>query len=77
MSEVARQRVQADLADGRDETNPEYLFSITATSLLLAIADGLIDPVALARRQLADRGLDSDGAWVGFDRAAQIHGMTR
>jgi hypothetical protein len=73
MSAAARKRVLADLASGRDATNPAFLYSTTATPLLLVIAAGLIDPVALARRELASRGLDADGAWVGFDRARQIH----
>jgi len=73
MSEGARKRVQEELASGRDETNPAYLFSTTATSLLLAIVDGLVDPVRLAHEQLANRGLDEDGAWCGFERARQVH----
>jgi hypothetical protein len=77
MTEAAHQRVLAELAAGRDATNPAFLYSVTATSLLLAAAAGLIDPVALARRELASRGLDADGTWVGFDRAAQIHGVAR
>jgi hypothetical protein len=77
MSDAARRRIQREIADGRDITNPAYLFQQTATALLLAIAASLIDPVALAREQLASRGLDADGEWVGFDRAAQIHGVTR
>jgi len=77
MSEAACQRVQAEITAGHDATNPAFLYSTTATVLLLAIAGGLIDPVALARRDLANRGLDADGTWVGFDRAAQIHGVAR
>ena len=68
MSAAARQRVLADLGDGRDITNPAYLFQQTATALLLAIAASLIDPVALARRELAGRGLDADGAVVRLRR---------
>jgi len=77
MSEAAHQRVQGDLAGGKDELTPTYLFSTTATSLLLAITAGLIDPVALAHQTLASRGLDENGEWVGFERAAKIHGVTR
>lgn len=77
MAPAARERVLAEIADGRDATNPAYIYSTTATSLLLAIAAGLINPVALARRELASRGLDGDGAWVGFDRARQIHEVQR
>ncbi|MBA4387656.1 MAG: hypothetical protein C0404_06720 [Verrucomicrobia bacterium] len=56
-----------------DHENPDYLFSTTSTVLLLAIAAGQIDPVALARRELANRGVDRSGAWVGFPAAVQIH----
>ena len=77
MSAGARKRVQEELASGRDETNPAFLYSTTAMSLLLAIVDGLIDPVAIARQTLADRGLDENGAWVWFEAAKRIHGVTR
>ncbi len=56
-----------------DSENPDFLFSITSTALLLAIESGAIDPVALARRELASRGLDRSGAWVGFPAATRIH----
>jgi hypothetical protein len=75
MSEAARQRVRAEIAAGRDQTNPVFLYSTTAAALLLAIAAGLIDPVLLARREIANRGLDADGAWCGFDEARRIHGV--
>ena len=39
-----------------DHENPDFLFSITSTVLLLAIESGSIDPVLLARRELANRG---------------------
>jgi hypothetical protein len=77
MSDAARERVLAELASGRDATNAQFLFSTTSTSLLLAAAAGLIDPTLLARRELAGRGLDADGAWVGFDEARRIHGVQR
>jgi hypothetical protein len=77
MTAATRERVLADLASGRDEFSPAFLYSVTSTSLLLAAAAGLIDPTLLARRELASRGLDADGTWVGFDRAAQIHGVAR
>jgi hypothetical protein len=77
MTPAARQRVQADLTSGRDEFSPAFLYSVTSTSLLLAIAGGLIDPVALARGELASRGLDENGIWIGLARAAQIHGAQR
>lgn len=42
-----------------DALNPEFLFSLTHSALLVDIAKGRIDPVALARKALANRGSDS------------------
>ncbi|MBS33960.1 MAG: hypothetical protein CMO68_06085 [Verrucomicrobiales bacterium] len=49
-----------------DELNPAFLFSITATELLIKIAKGEIDANQLARKELENRGLSHDGVWVGF-----------
>ena len=43
------------------------------TALLLAIAKGKINVQTMARDELAARGVDKKGAWVGFDKAAFIH----
>lgn len=75
MNQATRQRLEAALASGRDETNPSFLYSLTTTDLLLALVNGLVDPALLARRELASRGLDLDGTWVGFDVARRIHGL--
>jgi hypothetical protein len=74
MTAATRQRIQTQLADPNvsDQQNPLYLFSLTSSDLLLAIAGGLVDPGLLARQELASRGLDLDGTWVGFDRAREI-----
>jgi hypothetical protein len=79
MSDATRRRIEAQLADPEvsDLQNPVYMFSTTATDLLLAITAGLVDPVLLAHEMLANRGLDLDGRWVGFDRAREIHGVAR
>ena len=77
MIEVVRRRILLELASGRDDTDPALLFQQTATSLLLAIIGGLIDPVRLAHEQLAARGLDTKGQWVGFVVAEQLHRVTR
>lgn len=47
------------------------------TRLLAAAAQGLLDLNHLARVELASRGLDRDGVWVGFARAREIHGFDR
>ena len=46
---------------------------IALTKVLAAAARGELDLNLLAREELASRGLDTKGDWVGFDRARQIH----
>ena len=46
---------------------------IALTKVLAAAARGEIDLNRLAREELASRGQDEYGNWVGFERAAQIH----
>ena len=43
--------------------------------VLAAAARGELDLNRLAREELAARGLDQNGVWVGFDKAAQIHNV--
>lgn len=43
------------------------------TQVLAAAARGELDLNLLAREELAARGLDKNGVWVGFDQAAKIH----
>ncbi|GAB2798640.1 hypothetical protein GCM10027275_50280 [Rhabdobacter roseus] len=51
-----------------DDLNPNLLFSTTWTELLVAIANGQVDAQELARQQLAGRGLDLLGKWVGYKK---------
>lgn len=39
------------------------------TAVLAAVARGEIDLNRLARETLANRGMDADGKWVGFEEA--------
>ena len=48
---------------------------IALTKVLAAVARGELDLNRLAREELAARGLDGRGIWVGFDRAKQIHSV--
>lgn len=65
-------RVTVPEADVPDEQNPAYIFSTTATALLVELANGRISAQALALDMLANRGLDPrTGKWVGFDAARQ------
>ena len=46
---------------------------IADTKVLAAVARGEIDLNRIAREELASRGLDLSGKWVGFDAARAIH----
>jgi hypothetical protein len=50
----------------KDEQNPEYIFRLVDTKLLVAICDLTYDGVELARKELANRGLNEEGNYVGF-----------
>ncbi len=55
-------------------TIDELGFMQTAlTAVLAAAARGELDLNKLAREELAARGLDKQGNWVGFEKAAEIH----
>ena len=48
---------------------------IAMTKVLAAVARGELDLNQLAREELASRGLDDKGVWVGFDRAKEFHNV--
>jgi len=48
---------------------------IALTKVLAAVARGELDLNQLAREELANRGLDKSGDWVGFDKARVIHNV--
>lgn len=49
-----------------DDYNPKYIFSLTGNELLGAIVKGQINAVALAKKELQNRGYNADNEWVGF-----------
>lgn len=53
-----------------DDVNPMFMFSMISTDVLALIAQGKIDPVWFAKKELANRGQCVKGQWVGFDKAA-------
>lgn len=57
----------------KDDENPAFMFSTVWTSLLVQIVNGEISAQFLASMELAQRGLDKSGKWVGFDQARKIH----
>jgi len=76
-SEATLRRLEQQLVDPEihDELNPAFIFQQTMPDLLLAIVSGLLDPVAAAGAELANRGLNQEGVWCGFDNAREIWGV--
>ena len=62
-----------DFENRADDINPRFIFSTVATALLVEALRGDFDLKQLVRRELAKRGQNAEGNWVGFDKAAQIH----
>lgn len=60
-------------ANRKDDDNPSFIFSLTSSKLLAEAIKGDFDLIYLVRRELANRGQDSTGKWVGFDEAKKIH----
>jgi hypothetical protein len=48
---------------------------IADTKVLAAAARGELDLNRIAREELAARGLDLNGVWVGFEKAREIHNL--
>lgn len=49
-----------------DDKNPQFLFQLTFTELLIKVASGEIDAKKIATQELNSRGLNLEGKWVGF-----------
>ena len=49
-----------------DELNPQFIFTLTHTELLIKILKGEINMYELAKKEMENRGLDINGNWVGF-----------
>lgn len=56
-----------------DDDNPTYAMRGLESTHLGHIANGKVDAKRLAHKELASRGQDSDGKWVGFDEAKKHH----
>ncbi|PIT80162.1 hypothetical protein B9Z40_16190 [Limnohabitans sp. 15K] len=48
---------------------------IALTKVLAAVARGELDLNRLAREELASRGLNDQGNWIGFDAAKKHHNV--
>ncbi|HRE97760.1 MAG TPA: hypothetical protein PK637_13405 [Flavobacteriales bacterium] len=74
LSSRNREKFQPELfANRSDDENPTYIFGSTNNRVLVDAMKGEFDLIYMVRRELANRGLDSDGKWVGFDKAREIH----
>lgn len=53
----------------------EGVLQLMKNEVLAAVINGEIDLNEVARQEMAGRGLDKKGAWVGFQKAAELHGV--
>lgn len=51
-----------------DDRNPKFIFALTHTSLLCKAVREELDLHLLAREELASRGIDEYGAWLGMKK---------
>ena len=56
-----------------DDNNPEYLFNGINNSILIAAIKGEVDLMKLAKKEMANRGLDLNGEWIGFKEAGKLY----
>ena len=55
-----------------EDNNP---FRLASNDFLVAAGNAKIDLYELSRKELANRGLDRKGNWVGFEKAKKIHNL--
>lgn len=74
LTQTGKERLMTkDYESRADDINPRFIFSTTSTALLVEALRGDFDLKQLVRRELANRGLNAEGNWAGFEKAAQIH----
>jgi hypothetical protein len=44
-------------------------------AVLAALVTGKVDVLELLKKEIAQRGLDNNGKWIGFPAAAKLHGV--
>ena len=62
-----------ELRERGDELNPTFMFQTTNTRLLSEALRGEFDINYILRKELAARGLNEFGNWIGFDAAKKLH----
>ena len=63
-------------SDQPDEENPKYALGRISSKSLGQAAKGKVDLRQKAKEELAARGVDEHGKWLGFDKAEKHHGVT-
>jgi len=58
--------------EGSEDLNPTFVFQTFDSRLLNQIVTGKIKVQKIAAIELANRGLDKNLKWVGFDQAEEI-----
>ena len=74
MTNTALSTAEANTREFAKESADENVLQTASTHLLMLVLAGELDLNLLARLELANRGLDGNGKWVGFAKAAEIHG---
>jgi hypothetical protein len=59
----------------KDDDNPKYMFRTTNTSLLVSAVKGKIDLLEYAKKEMAARGFDKNGKWIGFDKSKKLFNL--
>ncbi|MAE55359.1 MAG: hypothetical protein CMK23_05140 [Porticoccaceae bacterium] len=55
-----------EISRTKDDLDPNFLFQSTHMELLLKVANGKIDAKRAAQDEVANRGYDLKGKWVGM-----------
>ena len=55
-----------------DDYDPRFMFSMTKTGMLVAAVRGEINIAQLVKDELANRGLNWKGEWIGFEDAKSL-----
>ena len=66
------QERRVGLSTGKFSVDEIGFMQMATSRVLAAVAHGELDLNLLARQELAQRGQDAAGNWVGFRRAAEI-----
>jgi len=56
-----------------DAENPDFAFQTLSTRLLVEFNDPKVDVRYYIRKELANRGVDLNGIWIGFEAAKKLH----